>query len=94
MKTILWSIFFLLPASISQAGQWVPMVQPPVIAQEQIVTTIVEPRVPQLVIKYQAVPHVVFETVHVEKRYMFRTITEVKMVPVTKWVYQPYYVIE
>ena len=33
-------------------------------------------------------------TTQVEKRYMFRTVTEVKMVPVTRWVYQPYYVIE
>lgn len=93
MKTA-FCLLLVLTANISQAGQWVPMVQPPVVVQEQIVTTIVEPRVPQLVIKYQAVPHVIFETVHVEKRYIFRTITEVKMVPVTKWVYQPYYVIE
>lgn len=93
MKTVLCFIL-LLAANISYAGQWVPVIQPPVVVQEQIVTTIIEPRVPQLVIKYQAVPQVVLETTQVEKRYMFRTVTEVKMVPVTRWVYQPYYVIE
>ena len=78
------------------SGVWVPYNQPQVVVQEQIITTTIQPQVhiPQLVIKYQLVPHVVLETTQVEKKYVFRTVTEVKTVPVTRWVYQPYYVME
>ena len=95
-KIVLFLSFICICATCEASGQWVPVNQPPVIVQEQIITTKVEPKVhvPQLVIKYQLVPHVVLETTQVEKRYIFRTTTEVRTVPVTRWVYQPYYVIE
>lgn len=95
MKVFLGLAFALFTSTCYASGQWVPYNQPQVVVQEQqIVTTVVQPHVPQLVIKYQLVPQVVLETTQVERRYVFRTITEVKQVPVTRWVYQPYYVIE
>jgi hypothetical protein len=95
MKIFLGIVLALLSSTCYGSGQWVPYNQPQVIVQEQqIVTTVVQPHVPQLVIKYQLVPHVVLETTQVERRYVFRTVTEVKQVPVTRWVYQPYYVVE
>lgn len=96
-KIIFFLLAFASTCSVCYAsGEWVPYNQNHVIIQEQIITTTIEPkiRVPQLVIKYQLVPHIVLETTQVEKRYLFRTTTEVKTVPVTKWVYQPYYIIE
>jgi hypothetical protein len=81
-----------LQSSVCYAtGTWVPVNQPQVVVQEQIITTTVQPQVhvPQLVVEYQLVPNVVLETTQVEKRYIFRTVTEVRTVPVTRWVYQP-----
>lgn len=96
MKFFLGIALALLSSTCYASGQWVPYNQPQVVIQndQQIITTVVEPRVPQLVIKYQLVPHIVLETTQVERRYVFRTVTEVRRVPVTRWVYQPYYVIE
>jgi len=96
MRIFLGAIFALCSSVCYATGTWVPVNQPQVVVQEQIITTTVQPRVyvPQLVIKYQLVPHVVLETTQVEKKYVFRTVTEVKTVPVTRWVYQPYYVME
>lgn len=96
MKFFLGIALALLSSTCYASGQWVPYNQPQVVIQndQQIITTVVEPRVPQLVIKYQLVPHIVLETTQVERRYVFRTVTEVRQVPVTRWVYQPYYVIE
>ena len=96
MKTLLFLTTILLSSTCYASGQWVPYNQPQVVIQndQQIITTVVEPHVPQLVIKYQLVPHIVLETTQVERRYVFRTVTEVRQVPVTRWVYQPYYVIE
>ena len=96
MKIFIGIALALLSSTCYASGQWVPYNQPQVVIQndQQIITTVVEPHVPQLVIKYQLVPHIVLETTQVERRYVFRTVTEVRRVPVTRWVYQPYYVIE
>jgi len=96
MKIFLGIAIALLSSTCYASGQWVPSNQPQIVVQEQIVTTLVPQQVyvPQLVVKYQLVPHVVLETTQVERRYVFRTVTEVRQVPVTRWVYQPYYVIE
>lgn len=96
MKIFLGIALALLSSTCYASGQWVPYNQPQVVIQndQQIITTVVEPHVPQFVIKYQLVPHIVLETTQVERRYVFRTVTEVRQVPVTRWVYQPYYVIE
>lgn len=96
MRIFLGAVLALCSSACYATGEWVPVNQPQIVIQEQIITTTVQPHVyvPQLVIKYQLVPHVVLETTQVEKRYVFRTVTEVKTVPVTKWVYQPYYVME
>jgi len=95
MRVFLGLALALFTTTCYASGQWIPYNQPQIIVQEQqIVTTVVQPHVPQLVIKYQLVPHVVLETTRVERRYVFRTVTEVKQVPVTRWVYQPYYVVE
>jgi hypothetical protein len=95
MRVFLGLALAFFASTCYASGQWVPYNQPQILIQEQqIVTTVVQPHVPQLVIKYQLVPHVVLETTQVERRYVFRTVTEVKQVPVTRWVYQPYYVVE
>jgi hypothetical protein len=96
IKTILPFLFVFASSICHASGEWIPLNNQQILINEQIITTtqISRPLVPQLVVKYQLVPHVVLETTQVEKRYIFRTVTEVKTVPVTKWVYQPYYSIE
>lgn len=92
MNQILLCCFIALSSSVCYAsGQWVPVNQPTVIVQEQIVpnTVIVQQVVPQPTIVYQLTPHVVMEPVVTKRRRIFCEEETVQMVPVTRWVYQP-----
>lgn len=73
------------------SGEWVPVNQPQVIVQEQIVpnTVLIQPVIKQPTIVYQLTPHVVMEPVVITKRRIFCQEETVQMVPVTRWVYQP-----
>jgi hypothetical protein len=91
MKAIVVLMLMLSSGVCYASGQWVPVNQPTVIVQEQIVpdTVIVQPMVPQPTIVYQLTPHVVLEPVVVTRRRIFVKEETVQMVPVTRWVYQP-----
>ena len=73
------------------SGEWVPVNQPQVIVQEQIVpnTVLIQPVIQQPTIVYQLTPHVVMEPVVTKRRRIFCEEETVQMVPVTRWVYQP-----
>lgn len=91
MKYLL-AIALVFCSSVCYAsGQWVPVNQPQVIVQEQIVpnTVLIQPVIQQPTIVYQLTPHVVMEPVVITKRRIFCQEETVQMVPVTRWVYQP-----
>lgn len=94
MKYILMMALAFSGSMCYASGQWVPVNQPTVIVQEQIVpnTVIVQPVVPQPTIVYQLTPHVVMEPVVTKRRRIFCEEETVQMVPVTRWVYQPFVV--
>lgn len=91
MKYILMVALAFSGSMCYASGEWVPVNQPTVIVQEQIVpnTVIVQPVVPRPTIVYQLTPHVVMEPVVTKRRRIFCQEETVQMVPVTRWVYQP-----
>lgn len=91
MKYLLAAALVFCSSVCYASGEWVPVNQPTVIVQEQIVpnTVIVQPVVPQPTIVYQLTPHVVMEPVVTKRRRIFCEEETVQMVPVTRWVYQP-----
>lgn len=89
MKTAL-AILLAFSSSVCYAtGQWVPVNQPQVIIQEQIVPNTIIVQVPQPHIVYQLTPQVIMEPIVITKRRIFTQEETIQMVPVTRWVYQP-----
>lgn len=87
---IVLTILLAFSSSLCYAtGQWVPVNQPQVIIQEQIVPNTIIVQAPQPQVVYQLTPQVVMEPVVVTKRRIFMQEETIQMVPVTRWVYQP-----
>lgn len=89
MKIVFTLLLAFIPSISYATGQWVPVNQPQVIIQEQIIPNPIIVQTPQPQIVYQLTPHVVLEPVVVKRRRIFTQEETIQMVPVTKWVYQP-----
>jgi hypothetical protein len=89
MKYILMVVLAFSGSMCYASGEWVPVNQPQIIVQEQIVPNAIIVQQPQPCIVYQLTPHVVLEPVVVTRRRIFVKEETVQMVPVTRWVYQP-----
>jgi hypothetical protein len=89
MRLFLCLVFMLTGSVCYASGEWVPINQPQIIVQEQIVPNTIIVQQPQPCIVYQLTPHVVLEPVVVTRRRIFVKEETVQMVPVTRWVYQP-----
>ena len=89
MRTFLCLLVMLSGTVCYASGQWVPVNQPQIIVQEQIVPNAIIVQQPQPCIVYQLTPHVILEPVVVIKKRIFVKEETVQMVPVTRWVYQP-----
>ena len=89
MRILVFLVAILLCSNCYAGGQWIPVNQPQIIVQEQIVPNTIIVQQPQPCIVYQLTPHVVLEPVVVTRRRIFVKEETVQMVPVTRWVYQP-----
>ena len=89
MKYILMVVLAFSGSMCYASGEWVPVNQPQIMIQEQIVPNTIIVQQPQPCIVYQLTPHVVLEPVVVTRRRIFVKEETVQMVPVTRWVYQP-----
>lgn len=89
MKTI-FTILLGLSSSVCYAtGQWVPVNQPQIVIQEQIIPSTVIVQAPQPYVVYQLTPHVVMEPIFVETKRIFTTQQTIRMVPITHWTLEP-----
>jgi hypothetical protein len=88
MKHLLFLSASIFCSTCFGSGEWVPVNQPQIIVQEQIVPhpIAVEPRP---YVYYQLTPHVILEPIVTKRKRIFMQEETIQMVPVTRWVYSP-----